>query len=78
MLAFLIGEVVRDEALQRGIQNDVQLFFLRKMNDYYTLESIVCTFVDGAGSSIGAVVVVVVLRPFEGMYRAPGIYRHSI
>jgi hypothetical protein len=53
-------------------------FFLRKMNDYYTLESIVCTFVDGAGSSIGAVVVVVVLRPFEGMYRAPGIYRHSI
>jgi hypothetical protein len=48
------------------------------MNDYYTLESIVCTFVDGAGSSIGAVVVVVVLRPFEGMYRAPGIYRHSI
>jgi hypothetical protein len=27
MLAFLIGEVVRDEALQRGIQNDAQLFF---------------------------------------------------
>jgi hypothetical protein len=28
MLALLIGEVIRDVALQRGIQNDaVQLFF---------------------------------------------------